>query len=307
MDKLTSLRAFVKVVEAASFSEAGRRLRLSRSAVSKYVAELEEELGVQLLSRTTRRVTPTENGQAYFERALAVLADLDAADRAVAQLQATPRGLLRVNAPMSFGTMQLGPAIAAFMRQYPELQIQLALSDEHVDPVQEGLDVTLRIAELESSSLIARKLMPVERVVCASPGYLKQHGTPTHPNELRDHACLTYGYLSTGNQWKLTGKDGDHWINPRWTLCANNAEVLRDAAVAGRGIALLPVFIAQAALASGKLQPFLADYTAPPLALYAIYPPTRHLAVKVRLFIDYLVETFAKPQAGANPGAASSN
>jgi DNA-binding transcriptional LysR family regulator len=296
MDKLSSLRAFVKVVETSSFSEAGRRLRLSRSAVSKYVADLEEDLGVQLLSRTTRRVTPTENGQAYFERALAFLADLDAADQAVSQSQATPRGLLRVNAPMSFGTMQLGPAIAGFMKQYPELQIQLALSDEHVDPVQEGLDVTLRIADLESSSLIARRIMPIERVVCASPAYLAQHGTPKHPDELRHHDCLTYGYLSTGNQWKLTGKDGDHWISPRWTLCANNAEVLRDAAVAGRGVALLPVFIAADALKAGKLQPFLSDYHAPELSLYAIYPPTRHLAVKVRLFIDYLVEAFARPQ-----------
>jgi DNA-binding transcriptional LysR family regulator len=296
MDKLSSLRAFVKVVETSSFSEAGRRLRLSRSVVSKYVAELEEDLGVQLLSRTTRRVTPTENGQAYFERALAILADLDAADHAVSQSHATPRGLLRINAPMSFGTMQLGPALVGFMKQYPELQIQLALSDEHVDPVQDGLDVTLRIAELESSSLIARRLMPIERVVCASPGYLKQHGVPEHPTDLRNHDCLTYGYLSTGNQWKLTGKDGDHWVNPRWTLCANNAEVLRDAAVAGRGIALLPVFIAAAALRDGNLQPILADYHAPPLSLYAIYPPTRHLAVKVRLFIDYLVETFSKPE-----------
>jgi DNA-binding transcriptional LysR family regulator len=294
MDKLSSLRAFVKVVETSSFSEAGRRLRLSRSAVSKYVAELEEDLGVQLLSRTTRRVTPTENGQAYFERAMAILADLDAADHAVSQSQATPRGLLRVNAPMSYGTMRLGPALAGFMKEYPELQIQLALSDEHVDPVQDGLDVTLRIADLESSSLIARKLMPIERVMCASPGYLKQHGTPKHPNELRNHDCLTYGYLSTGNQWKLTGKDGDHWINPRWTLCANNAEVLRDAAVAGRGVALVPTFIAEAALKAGRLRTFLDGYHAPPLALYAVYPPTRHLAVKVRLFIDYLVETFAK-------------
>ena len=296
MDKLSSLRAFVKVVETSSFSEAGRRLRLSRSAVSKYVAELEEDLGVQLLSRTTRRVTPTENGQAYFERAMTILADLDAADHAVSQSQATPRGLLRVNAPMSFGTMQLGPALAGFMQQYPELQIQLALSDEQVDPVQDGLDVTLRIADLESSSLIARKIMPISRVVCAAPAYLKQHGTPKHPNELRDHDCLTYGYLSTGNQWKLTGKDGDHWVNPRWTLCANNAEVLRDAAVAGRGVALVPVFIAAAALKAGKLRTFLDDYSAPPLSLYAIYPPTRHLAVKVRLFIDYLVETFTKPE-----------
>lgn len=294
MDKLSSLRAFVKVVETSSFSEAGRRLRLSRSAVSKYVAELEEDLGVQLLSRTTRRVTPTENGQAYFERAMTILADLEAADHAVSQSQATPRGLLRVNAPMSFGTMQLGPALANFMKQYPELQIQLALSDEHVDPVQEGLDVTLRIADLESSSLIARKIMPIQRVVCAAPGYLKQHGTPKHPNELRNHDCLTYGYLSTGNQWKLSGKDGDHWVNPRWTLCANNAEVLRDAATAGRGIALVPTFIAEAALKAGKLRALLDDYQAPPLALYALYPPTRHLAVKVRLFIDYLVETFAR-------------
>jgi DNA-binding transcriptional LysR family regulator len=295
MDKLSSLRAFVKVVETSSFSEAGRRLRLSRSAVSKYVAELEQELGVQLLSRTTRRVTATENGQVYFERALAILADLDAADHAVSQLQATPRGLLRVNAPMSFGTMELGPAIASFMTQYPELQIQLTLSDEHVDPVQEGLDVTLRIADLESSSLIARRIMPIDRVVCASPAYLKQHGTPKHPSDLRNHDCLTYGYLSTGNQWKLTGKDGDHWITPRWTLCANNAEVLRDAAAGDRGIALLPAFIATDALKSGRLQTFLADYQAPPLSLYAIYPPTRHLAVKVRLFIDHLVEVFATP------------
>lgn len=299
MDKLTSLRAFVKVVETANFSEAGRRLRISRSAVSKYVAELEQDLGVQLLSRTTRRVMPTENGQTYYERAIAFLADLDAADQAVTQSQAKPRGLLRVNAPMSFGTMQLGPAIAEFMKLYPDLQIQLALSDEHVDPVQDGLDVTLRIAELESSSLIARKLMPIDRIVCASPEYLHKHGTPKHPSDLRNHACLTYGYLSTGNQWKLTGKDGDHWINPRWTLCANNAEVLRDAALSGRGVALLPVFIAEAALKSGELQSFLGDYKTPPLTLYAIYPPTRHLATKVRLFIDYLVKRFSKAAAAA--------
>jgi DNA-binding transcriptional LysR family regulator len=299
MDKLTSLRAFVKVVETANFSEAGRRLRISRSAVSKYVAELEQDLGVQLLSRTTRRVMPTENGQTYYERAIAILADLDAADQAVTQSQAKPRGLLRVNAPMSFGTMQLGPAIAEFMKLYPDLQIQLALSDEHVDPVQDGLDVTLRIAELESSSLIARKLMPIDRIVCASPEYLQKHGTPKHPSDLRNHACLTYGYLSTGNQWKLSGKDGDHWINPRWTLCANNAEVLRDAAVSGRGVAVLPVFIAEAALKSGELQSFLSDYKTPPLTLYAIYPPTRHLATKVRLFIDYLVKRFSKAAIAA--------
>ena len=293
MDKLESLRAFVKVVELGSFSEAGRQLRLSRSAISKYVGELEESLGVQLLNRTTRHASPTESGQTYFERAMTILADIDAADQAVAQAQSSPRGLLRVNAPMSFGTLQLGPAVADFMASCPELQIQLVLSDDQVDPMQGGFDVTLRIADLESSSLIARKIVAIDRAVCASPDYLKEHGTPKLPEDLRKHALLTYGFLLTGNQWKLTGKDGDHWIQPSWTLCVNNAEVLRDAAVRGRGIALLPTFIAGDALRAGTLQRVLKPYKAPPLTLYAIYPPTRHLAVKVRLFIDFLVARFA--------------
>lgn len=293
MDKLGSLRAFVKVVELGSFSEAGRQLRLSRSAISKYVGELEESLGVQLLNRTTRHASPTESGQAYFERALTILADLDAADQAVAQAQSSPRGLLRVNAPMSFGTLQLGPAVADFMAECPELQIQLVLSDDQVDPMQGGFDVTLRIADLESSSLIARKIVAIDRAVCASPDYLKEQGTPKLPEDLRRHALLTYGFLLTGNQWKLTGKDGDHWIQPSWSLCVNNAEVLRDAAVRGRGIALLPTFIAGDALRDGTLQRVLKPYKAPPLTLYAIYPPTRHLAVKVRLFIDFLVARFS--------------
>ncbi|WP_398479182.1 LysR family transcriptional regulator [Tardiphaga sp.] len=293
MDKLDSLRAFVKVVELGSFSEAGRQLRLSRSAISKYVGELEESLGVQLLNRTTRHASPTESGQTYFERAMTILADIDAADQAVAQAQSSPRGLLRVNAPMSFGTLQLGPAVADFMAECPELQIQLVLSDDQVDPMQGGFDVTLRIADLESSSLIARKIVAIDRAVCASPDYLKEHGAPKLPEDLRKHALLTYGFLLTGNQWKLTGKDGDHWIQPSWTLCVNNAEVLCDAAVKGRGIALLPTFIAGNALRDGRLQRVLKPYKAPPLTLYAIYPPTRHLAVKVRLFIDFLVARFS--------------
>jgi len=293
VDKLASLRSFVKVVELGNFSEAARQLRLSRSAISKYVADLENDLRVQLLNRTTRHASPTESGQAYFERAVTILADLDAADQSVAHLQSTPRGLLRVNAPMSFGTIKLGPLIADFMTLYPQLQIQLVLTDEHVDPIQEGLNVTLRIAELESSSLIARKILTIDRVVCASSSYLKCHGTPAHPNELRTHNCLSYGYLSTGNQWKLSGPDGDHWIQPSWTLCANNAEVLRDAAIKGCGIAILPIFIAAEGLKNGALRAILNNYKPPEIALYAIYAPTRHLAVKVRLFIDFLVDSLA--------------
>lgn len=292
MDKLASIRAFTKVVELGNFATAGRELRLSRSAISKYVRELEEELGVQLLNRNTRRASPTENGQAYYERCVAILADLDDADLAVSRLQAEPRGLLRINAPMSFGTLHLSRAIADFMALHATLKIQLVLSDEVVDPVGQGFDITLRIAELSASSLIARKLVPVNRVVCAAPSYLQRRGTPQHPRELRDHDCLSYGYLATGSQWKLTGPDGDHWIPIEATLCANNAEVLRDAALAGRGIALLPTFIAGADLQQGRLVSILSDYKPPALSLCAIYPPTRHLSLKVRLFIDFLVERF---------------
>ncbi|MGJ4923159.1 LysR substrate-binding domain-containing protein [Bradyrhizobium oligotrophicum] len=301
MDKLSSLRAFVKVVESGSFAEAGRQLRLSRSAISKYIGELEQSLGAQLIVRTTRHASPTETGQLYFERAVSILAELDAADQAVSQSQAAPRGLLRVNAPMSFGTMRLGPVVADFMARYPELQLQIVLSDDLLDPVQDGFDVTLRIAELESSSLVARRIMPVERVICAAPAYLARHGTPESPEELRRHTALTYGFLLTGNQWKLTGSDGDHWIQPAWSLCVNNAEVLRDVAIKGQGVALIPRFIAADALESGALTAILADYAAPPLALYAIYPPTRHLSVKVRLFIDFLVERFGRERDVTSP------
>jgi len=180
------------------------------------------------------------------------------------------------------------------MERYPELQIQLILSDQLIDPVQEGFDITLRIADLPSSNLIARKIVPAKRVVCASPSYLERRGTPQKPADLRVHECLNYGHLATGNQWKLTGPDGDHWIPIPWTLCTNNAEILRDAAVKGRGIALLPTFIAGADLQQGTLRSILTDYRASELSLYALYPPNRHLSVKVRVLIDFLVEHFGQ-------------
>lgn len=293
MDRLAAMRAFVGTVEHRSFAEAARALRLSRSAVSKHVGDLERELGVQLLSRTTRRVTPTELGQLYFDRVSAILADLDDADRVAMERQAAPSGLLRINAPMSFGTIMLGPVIADFLRDHPELRMHVTLSDDRADPVQDGLDVTLRIADLPSSSLVARKIMPVERVFCASRAYLDAHGVPETPADLRRHRALAYGYLATGNQWKLSGADGDHWVDPHWMLCANNAELLRDAALAGQGLALLPTFIAGDALRDGRLVRVLADWEPPPLTLYALYPPTRHLAAKTRVFIDFLVRAFA--------------
>ena len=292
MDKLISMRAFTKVVAHGSYSEAARELRLSRSAVSKYILDLEQDLGVQLLNRTTRSASPTDDGRLYYERCVSILSDIEEADIAVSQSQAMPKGMLHINVPMSFGTLYLGKVLAEFMERYPELQIQMILSDQQLDTVQEGFDVTIRIADLPASSLIARKIVPAERVLCASPSYLKQHGTPKHPRDLRNHACLTYGHLATGTQWKFTGKDGDHWLQVPWTLCTNNAEILRDAAVAGRGIALIPTFIARKDLQTGRLQSILVKFHAPPLTVYALYPPTRNLSVKVRLFIDFLVEHF---------------
>lgn len=307
MDKLTSMRAFTRVVAHGSFSEAARELRLSRSAISKYILDLEAELGAQLLNRTTRSASPTDNGRTYYERCLAILAEVEDADRAAAQLQSQPRGMLRINAPMSFGTLHLGSAVADFMSLHSDLQIQLVLSDQQIDTVQEGFDLTIRIADVPSSSMISRRLVPARRIFCASPDYLQAHGVPKAPDDLRRHDCLSYGYLSTGLQWKLTGRDGDHWIQAPWKLCTNNAEVLRDAAVKGRGIALLPTFIIAPELRTGKLRPVLSKYKAPELSVCALYPPTRHLPAKVRLFIDFLVARFGnnpywdKPFSPARP------
>ncbi|GAA4326323.1 LysR family transcriptional regulator [Pigmentiphaga soli] len=285
--------AFTKVVSHGSFSEAARDMRLSRSAVSKYIIDLEAELGVQLLNRSTHHASPTDAGQHYYERCVAILSEIEEADLAVSHLQAEPRGTLRVNAPMSFGTMHLGTAVSDFMLQYPGIRIQLVLSDQHLDTVQEGFDVTLRIADAPPPSLTARQIAPAPRVLCASPDYLKRAGTPRHPHDLRGHDCLNYGYLATGTQWKLTGRDGeDHWIHPTWKLSTNNGEILRDAALGGHGIALLPTFIVGEHLRSGSLRAILPRYKAPETSIYALYPPARYLPVKLRAFVDFLSDRF---------------
>jgi DNA-binding transcriptional LysR family regulator len=244
MDKFDSIRAFTQVVVSGGFAAAAREMGLSRSAVNKLVIALENELGVQLLHRSTRVVSPTETGLAFYERCVEILASLEEAERSITQLQAEPRGRLRVNAPMSFGTMHLAPALADFLVQYPDLQVQLTLNDRFIDPIEEGFDITVRIAEpQETASLIVHQLMPVERVLCAAPNYLEIHGIPVHPNELRHHSCLHYGQLAVENQWTLVGADGEHTVSVKGLLCSNNGEVLRDAAVRGLGITLLPRFL----------------------------------------------------------------
>ncbi len=297
MDKFDSIRAFTQVVASGGFAAAARKMGLSRSAVNKLVIGLENELGVQLLHRSTRRVSPTATGLAFYERCMEILASLEAAERAVMQMHEEPQGKLRVNAPMSFGTMHLAPALADFLVQYPALEVQLTLNDRFIDPIEEGFDVTVRIAKLqESASLIVHPLVSVQRLLCAAPSYLATHGNPTHLNELQQHSCLHYGQLAVEDRWTLIGADGEQTISVSGVLCSNNGEVLRDAAVRGLGITLLPMFIVGQELQQGALQRVLPNYVPSELSIVVIYPVNRHLSTKVRLLVDFLHDRFSNRQ-----------
>jgi DNA-binding transcriptional LysR family regulator len=290
MDKLESMRAFTQVVEAGGFAAAARRMGLSRSAVNKLVMNLEEHLQTQLLHRTTRRVSPTDAGRAYYDRCLAILADLEEAELALTQLQSEPRGNLRINAPMTFGILHLAPLVVEFMAQYPELHVELVLNDRRIDPIEEGFDITVRIAEQPpTSGLIAHPLAPCPLVLCAAPTYLQRRGTPEHPEDLKEHDCLHYGHRAQDNSWNLVG-DAPYSVGISGPLCCNNGEVLREAALAGLGIVMLPEFIVEKDLQAEGLRPVLVDYPPPPINIYALYPVNRHLSVKVTRLVEFLAE-----------------
>jgi DNA-binding transcriptional LysR family regulator len=293
MDKFESLRAFTQVVTAGGFAAAARELGLSRSSVNKLVINLENELNVQLLNRTTRRVNLTETGQAFYERCVEILAALEEAELAVTQLQEEPKGRLRVNGPMTFGTLHLAPALLDFMTQYPDLQVQLTLNDRFIDPIEEGFDLTVRIADPpQSAGLIVHEIATINLLLCATPQYLAQQGYPEHPSDLKHHSCLHYGHLVTGNQWKLSGPDGEHLLQIRGVLCCNNGEVLREAVLRSLGIGLLPMFIVGDDLHQGSLQRVLPTYQPPRLSLCILYPANRHLSIKIQLLTGFLRNRF---------------
>jgi len=293
MDKLAAMRAFVAVQDAGGFAAAARRTGQSRSALNRKVLALEAELDVQLFNRSTRHVAPTETGRAYYERCRVLLAELEEAERALARDHVEPRGNLRLNAPMSFGTLHLGPALADFMVLYPALRIELVLDDRFVDPIAEGFDLIVRIGVPdEETTLVDHRIAPVRRVICAAPSYLERAGRPSCPAELAGHACLYYGQHAPGHVWRLEGPDGPVTVPVETVMCSNNAEVLRDAAVRGLGLALLPTFIAGADLQEGRLVTVLEAWCARPLMLQAIYPPSRHLSSGVRVLTDFLTERF---------------
>ncbi|MDJ0758539.1 MAG: LysR family transcriptional regulator [Woeseiaceae bacterium] len=287
------MRAFVNVVDDGGFAAAARSMGLSRSVVNKAVINLENDLGAQLLTRSTRTVTPTETGLAFYDRCLRILGELEEAISAVRELQEKPAGTLRVNAPMSFGATHLASVAAEFMAAHTDLHVELVLNDRFVDPIEEAFDVTLRIGEpVVSTSLIVREIAPAKRVLCASPAYLASAGEPEHPTDLKSHRCLHYGYQESGSQWRLIGPEGDRTYTIGCVLWSNNGEVLKSAAIHNQGVALLPTFIVGDALQEGELQTLLPDYLPTGLTLSALYPRHQHLSVKTRLFVELLEQRF---------------
>lgn len=290
MGNFDDLEIFARVVSAGSMSAAGRELGLSPAVVSKRMRRLEDRLGSRLMQRTTRQIALTEAGQGFYERVVEILAGIEEAEAFVSRRSATAHGTLKVSAPTSFGRMHIAPHLREFMRANPDLAINLVLSDEFVDIVGEGYDVAIRIAELADSSLVARKIAPVRRVLCASPDYLADHGAPASLADLENHNCLTH---LSGEAWKLEGPGGPVSFRPNGALMTNSSEVVREAILAGIGIGLRSTWDVGPELASGRLVQVLPEYEGSrKIAVYAIYPSRQFLPVKVRLFIDYLAELY---------------
>ena len=282
MDRLAAMAVFTNVVEFEGFS----------AAVSKQVIQLEESLGARLLNRTTRRVSVTEVGEAYYERCKRVLAEVEEADRLVEQLHSEPRGTLKVSAPMSFGVAHVGPAVSDFLTEYRELSISLSLNDRFTDLIGEGFDVAVRIAQSADSSMIARRLAGVRCVMAATPAYLERAGEPTKPQDLSRHQCLSYSYLASGLEWPIFGPGGATSVKVSGPLKANNGEVLLHAARQGLGIAFLPYFLLRVEIEQGTLVPVLENYRLPALSVFAVSPPNRFPARKVQAFISFLAGRF---------------
>lgn len=287
-DRLGPIVAFVRVIETGSFTAAANALGVSKSQVSRSVRALEDRLGARLLHRTTRAVTPTEAGTGFYERCARILADLEEAEAAVAHLQAAPRGTLRVSVPMSFGVRYLSPLIAEFLASYPELRMEVQYSDRRVDLVDEGYDVAVRIGVLDDSSLIARRLGGTRLYVVGSPAYLERRGRPEAPTDLRGHDCLLFAYQQTGSTWVFREGGEEIPVRVSGRLVASAGEGLAEAARAGLGLALLPDFLVADDLRSGRLVPLLQRWAEPGFTIWAVYPHSRHLAPKVRLFVDHL-------------------
>lgn len=295
---MEALHAYVAVVRRGSFTAAAKQLDLPKSTVSRRVAALEERLGVQLLTRTTRSVRPTDVGTAYYERVQGLLASLDEADADIAERDASPRGVLRVTAPSTLGHFYLGAIVLDFARQYPDVQVQLHLSDRVVNVVEEGYDVAVRAGEFGDVSLIARRLGRTGPILCASPEYLCRSGPLDTIDQVLDHDCLVNDGVAWGTKWPLHPNKS---LRVKAKLTSNSWEVLREAALAGLGVAYIPDVHVSQHIAAGRLVQLLPQHVAAQAGLWVMYPPTRYLSPKVRAFVDHLVSAFRRGAVEPTP------
>lgn len=293
MDRLSEMEAFATVVDQGGFTDAAKKLGISKSAVSKHVSSLETRLGARLLNRTTRRVSPTEIGLAYYDRARRVLNDAGEADALVTSMQSAPSGMLRVSVATDFGVNHLSPILGGFLHEYPDITVNMVLNNRYVELISEGFDLAVRIGELEDSSLRARKLAETHKQMIASPAYLEEYGRPRRIDDLNAHKLLHYSNQSNGSVWKLTAPSGEkRQVRSAGWLTVNDGQSLLNAAMGGLGIAFLPDFLYADALKDGRLVPAIEGMSPETQGIYAVYPPGRYTQPKVRAFIDFLVDSF---------------
>jgi DNA-binding transcriptional LysR family regulator len=294
MNHWEEMRTFVRVVEAGTISKAAEQLGIAKSGISRRLADLERRLGVKLINRTTRRSSLTEAGETYYRGALRLLGDISELDASVADAESRLQGTLRLAVPLSFGLRHLSPAIEEFLSLHPGLDVHIDFSDHRVDLVAQGVELAIRIAELDDSSLQARRICPVRMVLCASPDYLVKHGVPEHPADLADHRVLQYD-AGSRQPLKIRGADGQVYpVSGQSPVVANNGDFLCDMAAAGHGIYMTPTFIAWEALRDGKLVALLESCPQPEISAWAVYPRTRYLSMRARAFIDFLVDRFGE-------------
>ncbi|WP_257388338.1 LysR family transcriptional regulator [Tahibacter caeni] len=292
MDKLQAMQLFVRVVDSGSYTAAADQMEISRALASKLVQSLEDQLGVRLLHRTTRKLSLTEAGERYYQRVSEILGSLNEAEALAAELQADPRGRLRVSAPMSFAIHHLGAAVAEFQQRHPRIELELTLNDRQVDLVEEGFDMAVRIAKLADSSLVARRIAPCRMLLAASPDYLRRAGEPQHPQDLAAHNYLSYTLAARRDEIVLVNDTERETVNLNGSLRVNNGDVIASAAAAGLGFCISPSFLIWQRLQRGELVQLLPQWQIPEIAVHAVYPAGRTLPAKTRSFIDYLVERF---------------
>jgi len=290
MDKFLEIQTYAAVVDLGSFVKAADVLEMSKPTVSRYVSDLEERLGVRLLQRTTRKLSLTEEGRSFYARCKAVLADVQAVESEITSKSLVVNGLIKINVPVSFGLLELAPRWADFMSKYPELTLDITLSDRMVDLVEEGFDLAVRIASLPSSSLISRKLASTKMVLCASPTYIKKHGKPKHPSDLANHAVLSYSLLATGDTWEFDGKEGKVKVNVRPIMRSNSGDTCVAAARKHKGIIGQPSFMVSEDLKRGTLVELIPQFRLPEFGIYALYPSRQYVSPKVRALINFLAK-----------------